>query len=256
MGDAALPIAFALLVWWLGTGLVLLMLRLPRRLHPLAFAVASLLLLPAAWGLAHSSAQPSGAAAHYCAFLCTVLLWAWQEIGFLMGYLTGPRRIAATPGLQGRARFHEATAAVWHHELALLALGAVVVAASWGQPNQTGLATFAVLWVMRLSAKLNLFLGVRNLYERFLPSHMVYLQTYFRRRPMNWLFPLAVMAAVLVAAPLWQAAARADSAGPSVGLYLVATLLSLAILEHLLLMLPLPGERLWNWALASAGSRR
>jgi putative photosynthetic complex assembly protein 2 len=43
------------------------------------------------------------------------------------------------------------------------------------QPNQVGTGTFAVLWVMRISAKLNLFLGVRNLSEELLPPHLAYL---------------------------------------------------------------------------------
>ena len=45
---------------------------------------------------------------------------------------------------------------------------------------------------MRESAKLNLFLGVRNLSEEFLPAHLAYLQSYFRRRSMNMLFPFSV----------------------------------------------------------------
>ena len=34
---------------------------------------------------------------------------------------------------------------------------------------------------MRQSAKLNVFLGVRNLSEEFLPQHLHYLQSYFTR---------------------------------------------------------------------------
>ena len=37
------------------------------------------------------------------------------------------------------------------------------------QPNQVATWTFALLWVMRLSAKFNLFLGVRNRGEEFGP---------------------------------------------------------------------------------------
>ena len=41
-----------------------------------------------------------------------------------------------------------------------------MVALTWGGANQVGTWTFLVLWVMRLSAKLNVFLGVPNLTER------------------------------------------------------------------------------------------
>ena len=64
----------------------------------------------------------------------------------------------------------------------------------WGGANQTGWWTYIVLWSMRLSAKLNLFLGVHNLSESFLPTHLRYLQTYFTRRACNWLMPFSVIA--------------------------------------------------------------
>ena len=53
---------------------------------------------------------------------------------------------------------------------------------------------------------MNLFLGVRNLNEGFLPAHLKYLQTYFTRRPMNRLFPVSVIASTVVAALIWQEA--------------------------------------------------
>jgi putative photosynthetic complex assembly protein 2 len=57
--------------------------------------------------------------------------------------------------------------AILWHELGILAVGLVIVAITWNAPNQVGTGTFVVLWVMRTSAKLNLFLGVRNLSEEF-----------------------------------------------------------------------------------------
>jgi hypothetical protein len=93
---------------------------------------------------------------------------------------------------------------------------------------------------MRQSAKLNVFLGVRNLNADFLPEHLKYLQTYFVRAPMNALLPVSVAAATLVAIPLWQAALAPGAGAYEVAsLTLVASLLSLAILEHALLVLPL-----------------
>ena len=91
-----------------------------------------------------------------------------------------------------------------HHELALLLLGALLVALTWHAPNHGALVTFTILWVMRQSAKLNVFLGVRNLNESFLPVHLEYLQSYFRRRAMNLLFPFSVIAGTAVAASMCQ----------------------------------------------------
>ena len=75
-----------------------------------------------------------------------------------------------------------ATRAVIYHELALLGGGALLLAFTWGAVNHVGGYTYLVLWIMRLSAKLNLFFGVRNTYSHFLPPHMAYLGTYFRQR--------------------------------------------------------------------------
>ncbi|MGE4241290.1 putative photosynthetic complex assembly protein PuhE [Ramlibacter sp.] len=251
-----LPLLFTLLLWWFSTGVILYLDGLPRRTFKWTMLGATLLLFAALAGLAASSASTSVASA-YCAFTCAVAVWAWQEVAFLLGYVTGPRRTAATPGLAGWARTREALGTVIHHEIALLVLGAAVLAATWGQPNQTGFWTFAVLWAMRQSAKLNVFLGVRNLYESFLPAHLRYLHSYFRREPMNPLFPVSVIVSTAVAVPLWHAAfAPAASAATATSLSLVGSLLALAILEHWFLVLPLPSENLWKWAMRSPPTDR
>ena len=188
----------------------------------------------------------------YCAFSCAILVWAWQEMAFLLGYVTGPRRTPCPPQVTGWARARLAFQAVLHHELALVLLAAAVLAVTWDAPNQTGWWTFLVLWTMRQSAKLNIFLGVRNLNESFLPPHLLYLQTYFTRRRLNALFPWSVLVSTVVAVPLWQAALASGASPFEVAQYaLVASLLSLAVLEHWFLVLPMPSEWLWKWGLRS-----
>jgi putative photosynthetic complex assembly protein 2 len=110
---------------------------------------------------------------------------------------------------------------------------------------------------MRQSAKLNLFLGVRNLSEEFLPEHLRYLESYFRKRPMNLLLPVSVTAATMLAALIWREA-LATHAKPFeiVGFTLVAMMLTLAILEHWFLVLPLPTTALWRWSLRSRKANR
>jgi hypothetical protein len=129
-------------------------------------------------------------------------------------------------------------------------MGVLIANLTWGQPNQVGTWTFAVLWAMRTSAKLNLFLGVRNLSEEFLPAHLAYLQSYFRRRPMNLLFPLSVTVPTLIAIGMAVAALEPATLEPArVGLLLVTAMLALAIIEHWMLVLPLPTSALWRWAM-------
>ena len=142
---------------------------------------------------------------------------------------------------------------LWH-ELCILAVGGVIVAITWGAPNQAGSGTFLVLWIMRTSAKLNLFFGVRNLSEEFLPAHLRYLETFFRRRAVNLFFPLAVTCASLVLA-LMVAHALDPATAPAaaVATTLVGSMLALAIVEHWMLVLPLDTTALWRWAIREAG---
>lgn len=249
MVEIALPVAFAIFVWWFSTGIVLLLDGLPRTTFRWSHLVSTALALGAFAGLLHTAPQTSVAGA-YCAFTCALLVWGWHELSFLTGWVTGPRQRAAEPGARGWTRFRQAFAAVLWHELAILASGIAIVAATWRQPNQVGAATFAVLWVMRISAKLNVFLGVRNLSLSLLPPHLKYLGSYFRRRAMNRLFPFAVSAATAVAAlVIADALSFAPGSAPFTGSLLVATLLVLAIVEHWLLVLPIDATALWHWAL-------
>jgi putative photosynthetic complex assembly protein 2 len=246
-----LAFGFAVVVWWAGTGAILYLDGLPRRTHPRTMAITTVIAALAIWGLWYGSGRTTVADA-YCGFSCAILIWAWQEVAFLLGYVTGPRRSPCPPGARGWARAKAAFGAVAHHEAALVVLFAFVLAATWDRPNQTGLWTYVVLWTMRQSAKLNVFLGVRNLNAEFLPEHLKYLQTYFQRAPMNALLPVSLAAATIVAIPLWQAAsASGASAFEVASASLVASLLSLAILEHALLVLPIPAERLWAWGMRS-----
>jgi putative photosynthetic complex assembly protein 2 len=249
MLDLAVPVGFAVFVWWFSTGLILLLDSLPRTTFRWSLVISSALALGALVGLAHTADQTTTAGA-YCAFTCALLVWGWHELSFLTGWITGPRKQASPPGTAGWTRFVHAVQAILWHELAIIGMGLAIVAITWQQPNQIGTWTFLVLWVMRTSAKLNLFLGVRNLSEEFLPAHLKYLQSFFRRRAMNLLFPFAVTAATVVAALMVAAATDPATPAPlSAGLMLVTTMLGAAILEHWLLVLPLPATALWKWAM-------
>ena len=251
MTQYALPLLYTLFVWWFSTGVILFLNGLPRRTFKWTMLGTTALLVASLIGLAVTRDDTSVAGA-YLAFTWGVLVWAWQEVAFLLGYVTGPRRTPCPAASSGWNRAGHALMAVLHHELALVVLGVAVLAVTWGGDNPTGLWTFMILWVMRQSAKLNVFLGVRNLNEGFLPAHLKYLQTYFTRRAMNWLFPVSVITSTVGAVLIWQAAGAVDgSAFNTTALTFAATLLTLAVLEHWFLVLPLPFEALWNWGLKS-----
>lgn len=243
------PILYGLLVWWASTGGALYAVGLADR-APRVVLGGSLILSAASLAGLAATAGDAGATGIYLAFTAAIGLWGAQEILFLTGWVTGPWRAACPSGLGAWARAGYAVRAILYHELALLASGAAAFLVTAGAPNQTGPWTFAILFVMRVSAKLNVFLGVPNLTEGFLPAQLAYLKSFFCRKPMNLLFPVSVTACTVALMLLWQqAAASADAA--ATGPILLTTLVALALLEHWFLVLPLPVEALWTWGLAS-----
>ena len=242
-------VLLAVFVWYFSTGVILYLDGLATRTFRWSMLGATALLVVALHGLAASStdATPAGA---YLAFTYGVLAWAWQEMAFLMGFLTGPRREPREPGSVGWRHFGHAVQAVLWHELAIVAGAGLVVAATWGGANQVGMWTYMILWAMRESAKLNVFLGVRNLNDEFLPPHMKVLRSYMTKASMNLLFPVSVTVASVVAVVLVQRAAAAESFAAT-GFTFLATMLVLAVVEHWFLMLPVPFGELWRWGLRS-----
>ncbi|MGF1508066.1 MAG: putative photosynthetic complex assembly protein PuhE [Myxococcota bacterium] len=239
---------FALFTWWFSTGVILLMVdRLPRRWHRLSVVAVGLLAL-AALGLVYALSEVRSVWSAYVGYGAALMIWAFHELSFLTGVITGPRRSPCPPKLEGTRRFWCATEVVIFHELALFVTWLLLAASTWGSPNQIGVLTFTVLWIMRLSAKFNLFLGVQNITVEFIPSHLSYMQTYFRRSGTNLLMPFSVAGCVL---GVFWLATQAATAEPmqAAGLSLAATLLALAGLEHIFLAFKLPDAVLWRWAL-------
>jgi putative photosynthetic complex assembly protein 2 len=237
----------AVFSWWLGTGAILWLVRLPARLfRPSMLALSALTLLSlmgTAWSMRHNTM-----AAAYAGFISVIVMWGWHEMAFLTGWLTGPRRIAQEPGVRGWQRFSQAVQALLHHELALLLNFALLFWLQLGQPNHVALCTFALLWCMRVSAKLNLFFGVPHVGDQYLPDHFVYLGSYFRRSPVTGFFFLTI--SLSAGTWIWLVAEAQRSATElSTGWVLLASLLGLAIVEHLLMIFALPLQRLWGWAL-------
>ncbi len=242
------PALFAVIVWWASTGIILWLDALPTHTFRWSMLAATGMLVLALYGLAVSSTDTTPAGA-YEAFSYAIMIWGWQEMAFLMGFITGTRRTSCAPNCGGFAHFRHAVEAIIHHELTLIVLAALVVVLTLGGPNQTGTWTFLILWALRQSAKLNLFFGVPNLNKEFLPEHLRYLDSFLTKRPMNLLFPVSITASTIGLVLLVQAAASPSASSAEATAYtLISALLALAILEHWFMVLPLPSEALWSWA--------
>ncbi|NKN32425.1 putative photosynthetic complex assembly protein PuhE [Marichromatium bheemlicum] len=249
MTDFGFPLLYALGLWWLGTGVVLYLDNLPRRTFRWTMLGGIVVLAVAIFGFALSSLH-EGRFAAYVGFTCGLVIWGVLEMSYFTGFLTGPRKHACPQDCRGWRRFWLAVLTSLYHELAIVATAVFLILVAWEQPNQVGVWTFAVLWLMRWSAKLNLFFGVPNLNEDWLPEHLRYLKSYMPKRGMNLLFPISItVSTVVVVLMVLEAVAPHSAGAAAVRLTLATTLLALALLEHWLLVLPLPDEALWSWAL-------
>ncbi|MCX7643935.1 MAG: putative photosynthetic complex assembly protein PuhE [Rhodobacteraceae bacterium] len=246
----------ALFAWWFATGAILWVVRHADRtgLHRLA-VLAGLPVLALGAAAFAVSARAEGVAMVYLAFGAALVLWGWAELAFLAGVITGPNTRPLRPGAPEWERFLRAWGTVAYHEMLLAAM---LLGAGWvtlGAPNRFGFWTFAVLFVARISAKLNLYLGVRRINTEFLPSPLTHLPSHFRISRMNWLFPISVTALSFAVAcwleRTWSAATPAEAAGFA----LLAALTALALLEHWLMVVPLPDAKLWRWMLPAPADK-
>jgi hypothetical protein len=256
MTDTLIAFGFAIFIWWFSTGIVILLNRMSQTAITLSLVISSLLGMGALVGLAHTANQ-TGVTGAYCAFTCALLAWGWNELSFLTGWITGPQKTAILKSTSGWPRFVASFNAVVWHEIAILIVGLAILVITWNAPNQVGTGTYLVLWIMRTSAKLNLFFGVRNLSEAFLPKHLAYLESFFKRRRMNAFFPFAVASA---GACLWLLVDFLNqpmvTPAQGVGTVLVGTMLALAIVEHFMLVLPIDTTALWRWAIQKQQSKK
>jgi putative photosynthetic complex assembly protein 2 len=244
-----LPIAFALFVWWFSTGLIIFLDHLSRRTFPVSLLGASVLTGFAFHALTWINDDTSVRGA-YAGFVVALIVWGWQEMSFLMGIITGPRKHACAHDCRGWKHFAHGVQVVIYHELAISAGFAAILAFSWGGANQVATMTYVILWGMRISAKLNLFLGVRNVSERFLPVHLRYLGSFFRQRPMNALMPISVTTGMVLSVILVQHAADpAATEFAATSATFLAAMTVLGVVEHWALVIPVPFEELWNWYL-------
>lgn len=251
MADFAHAIVYVLFVWWFSTGAILYLDGLNPRTFRWTILSATVIMAVSIAVLISTRSDPSLWGA-YAAFTAAVLIWGWNEVLFLMGFVTGPWRQACPKGARGWQRLRFASLSLLHHEILIAASGLGIVALTWGAANQVGLWTFGVLWAMRLSTKLNIYLGVPNLSEEFLPNHLAYLASFFARRSMNLLFPVSVTVSTMMLVGLvWVAGSPSASAVDRTSLTLVATLLGLGLVEHWFLVLPIRVSSLWSWGLAS-----
>lgn len=253
--DLIAPILAMLALWWVSTGAILMLgersdaSRLAAMILVSGLAMAG---LAGVW-LLRDSTGPLDA---YLGALCALALWGWHEMSFLFGYITGPNRSPCPDGAKGWARFKAATATLIHHEIALALTVVLLGVMSLGAENATAFQVFALLFALRLSSKLNLFIGAPHFTDQFLPKRLSHLHSYFSKEPSGVFFAATTTLITLGAAALLWGAVVTDLPFEASALALLGTLAALGALEHLFLALPVPDAALWRWLLPARDPRR
>lgn len=242
----------ALVLWWAATGAILWRVHAADRGGPGAHLMSVILFLPLLVGgliAAHRTAGDASALGAYWGFLAALAVWGWIELAFLSGVIAGPNTAAPAPGLAGWPRFRAAFLAIAWHEAALVAALAYLAAVTLGGPNPFAFWTFLLLFLARISAKLNLFLGVPRINADFLPAPLSHLRGHFRQGPISGFFPLSVTLLAAALGALIEAWWSATTPGQAVGTTLLTALCALALLEHWFMVWRLRDDKLWRWAI-------
>ena len=242
----------ALFLWWFSTGIILLIIRRGDAsgrsgpLGPVLFFLPVLLL-----GIAGfvDTLNDDSVTSVYVAFISTLAIWGWIEMTFLTGLVTGPNTRNCPKGLPEWERFLRAWGTIAYHELLLFAAFVAMALMSRDAVNPFGFWTFALLFVARISAKLNLFFGVPRINTEFIPSALAHLPSHFRFSAMNGLFPISVTLLTLATACWLERLLSSEGPGMIVGFALLTALTALALLEHWFMVVPLPDAKLWRWLL-------
>ncbi|SOB93044.1 putative photosynthetic complex assembly protein PuhE [Rhodobacter maris] len=246
-------------IWWFSTGAILWRVRRAdlegRGAHQLS-VVLGLPLLIFGFLYLHRSSDDTTVQGAHIAFLAALSVWGWFELAFLSGVVAGPNRLPCPEGASMSERFVRATGTILWHELALLAAMIACTVIVSDNENRIGLLTFGILYTARISAKLNLFLGVPRINVQFLPSPLAHLASHFKLARMNFLFPVSVTVLTFAAGCFLERAISAESDAGFIGHVLIAVLTLLALLEHWFMVLPLPDQKLWTWMLPTAVTER
>lgn len=240
----------ALFLWWFSTGILLWRVRYADNAggeaHFRSVIFGLPLLFAGVAGLQLSVTDTSVNGVYY-GFLSALAIWGWIELAFLSGAITGPNTEICPQNVTIVERFQRAVGTIAYHEALLITALILIGYASYKLPNQIAFLTFAVLFFARISAKLNLFLGVPRINVEFLPRPLAHLASHFRYAKMNGFFPIAVTALTFAAGCWMERAASAATEARQIGFVLLSALTLLALLEHWFMVLPLPDQKLWRW---------
>ena len=167
----------------------------------------------------------------------------------MIGVITGPNTSNCPSNVTHAERFIRAWGTLAYHEIALLiALGSIFYLC-WSAENMFGLWTFVILYFARICAKLNLFFGVPRINVEFVPATLSHLTSHFKISALNWFFPLSVTILTFALGCWIERLLSVNLLSDITGFTLLSSLTAMALLEHWVMVLPIPDAKLWRWML-------
>lgn len=244
MGFATLlPAIYTIILWWFTTGIIIAVYRRTQGFKRLYFAGATVALGVALVGL-YLTREVTHVTDVYVAATCGIVIWGWQIASYYLGFITGPFGKQVPDSGWNRSlteRFRLALYFSIYHEVLSVATAGAIALLTWSGGNHWGFWMYVALWFMHASAKLNVFLGVRNFRIDILPNEMQHLSELLGKRHSNALFPFSILiASAIVVVLVYQGFTTDSSMTYATGVIMIATMMALGILEHWMLVLPLP----------------
>jgi len=248
-----ISIIFVLFLWWSLTGVILFIAKQGDFVGGKYHLISSIFSFPifiGAWFYYVNSLNASNLLDIFIAFFASLIIWGWCELTFLTGIVTGFTGVNIERHQSEKQRFLNGLKSIIFNEVLLLLCLTIMAFLTVGKANNIGLYAFFILYVARISAKLNLFFGVPYINLEFLTNRLRHLEVFCRVAPIGTFFFVSFL---VLSGLFGSLAVIVYSSGntPTIqlGYFMLSTLAALAIVEHLFMAIPFRDAKLWNWML-------
>ena len=183
MESKIFAIIFTIFVWWFSTGAILYAIRrvdYSSKISHKAFTFCCLPLL--IFGIISFLISLNSTTIFdiYLSFVSALLIWGWFEIAFLSGVITGKNKKICDNNIKGWERFNLAWKTINYSEFSLLFITFIMYLLVKDSLNNFGFLTFIILYLARVSAKINFFIGVPYINFEFFPKPISHMKSLFK----------------------------------------------------------------------------
>ena len=251
--NSVISIIFVFFLWWSLTGLILYVAKkgdLVGGKYHLISGILSLPIFVGAWFFYIVNLESSNLTNVMTGFLSSLMIWGWCEFTFLTGFIAGLTGKHLVKHENEKERFLNGLKSIIFNEILLLLCLGGMAFLTLGKDNNIGFFAFFILYIARVSAKLNLFFGVPYINLQFLTFRLRHLEAFCKVAPVGSFF----FGSCLILSGLFGFLAvtvffSGNTPTIQLGYLMLSTLVALAVIEHLFMAIPFRDAKLWNWML-------